>query len=125
FKKNNININVSNVSIETALDACFKNLPIAYKIIDKTVVVRRVEGKISTAIEKEVIAVTVQGNVTDEKGLPMSGVSIKVKGTSMGTVTNANGAYTLEDVDEDATLIFSFIGFVSKEVGVNGQNRIS
>jgi len=71
------------------------------------------------------IAVTINGNVTDKDGAPMPGVSVRVKGTNLGTVTNANGAYTLDGVDENSILVFSFIGFVSKEVNVNGQNRIS
>src|SRR5690606_24441316 len=51
--------------------------------------------------------------------------SVRVKGTSLGTVTDVNGAYVLDNVNEGATLIFSFIGYLSQEVKVEGQNQIS
>src|SRR5690606_14904531 len=47
LKENSIDINVSDVSLETALDICFRNLPLAYKIIDKTVVVRRTNNPLT------------------------------------------------------------------------------
>src|SRR5690606_8699662 len=82
LKKSNINIHVNNVSIETALDACFKGLPIAYKIIDKTVVIRRVDENNSEKTIEKIVAVSVRGIVTDENGVALAGVSVKVKGTS-------------------------------------------
>ncbi|HYH56307.1 MAG TPA: SusC/RagA family TonB-linked outer membrane protein, partial [Anseongella sp.] len=65
--------------------------------------------------------VTVSGQVTSqESGEPLPGVSILVKGTSNGTSTNADGNYTIT-VDENAVLVFSFLGFQTQEVPVNGN----
>ena len=56
--------------------------------------------------------ITVKGTVVDEDEEPLPGVTITVKGMSMGTVTDINGAYSLTAPD-NATLVFSFIGFES------------
>ncbi|REG81854.1 SusC/RagA family TonB-linked outer membrane protein [Algoriphagus antarcticus] len=68
--------------------------------------------------------IQVSGTVTDEKGDPLPGASVTVAGTLTGTVTDINGNYTLE-VDESATLIFSFIGFDSEEVAVGSRTIIN
>ena len=70
------------------------------------------------------IALTVTGRVTDTKsgeGLP--GVNVVVKNSSTGTVTNMDGNYSLS-VPENATLVFSFIGYITQEVPVNGRSTI-
>src|SRR5688572_27502789 len=61
-------------------------------------------------------------NQMDNQGLP--GVSIVVKGTSQGTVTDANGDYIISNLAGDAVLVFSFIGYMTEEIPVNGQTRI-
>ncbi|WP_281989574.1 SusC/RagA family TonB-linked outer membrane protein [Aquimarina aggregata] len=67
---------------------------------------------------------TVTGIVSDSNGL-LPGVNVLVKGTSNGTQTNFDGIYTLNNVDEKAVLIFSYIGFKSKEIVAGGQTRIN
>ena len=62
---------------------------------------------------------TVKGTVSDENGVPMAGVSVLVKGTQIGTVTDVDGTYTLRGVPANAqTLVFSFIGMETLEVAV-------
>ncbi|SFQ49814.1 SusC/RagA family TonB-linked outer membrane protein [Hymenobacter arizonensis] len=67
---------------------------------------------------------TITGRVVDEKGEGLPGVTVLVKGTSNGTSTGADGSFTL-DAPADATLLISSVGYVSKEVAVNGQSNIS
>ena len=68
---------------------------------------------------------TITGKVTDTKdGSPLPGVSVIVKGTTKGTVTNADGSYKIEADAKDA-LIFSFIGYVNQERAVGGAGSIS
>src|SRR5690606_35919833 len=70
--------------------------------------------------------VTVSGLVTESTGDPVPGVNVVVKGATLaGTITNAQGNYTLEGVPADATLIYSFIGFKTQEVAVEGRTHIS
>lgn len=66
---------------------------------------------------------TVSGTVTDETG-PLPGATVAIKGTSSGTTTDFDGNYTLNDVPEDATLVFSFVGYQTQEVPVDGRSQI-
>lgn len=61
------------------------------------------------------------GTVTDLQGKPVAGVTVYVKGTSVGTITDSNGKYSLIDPPENATLVFSFVGMKTKEVVFNNQ----
>jgi TonB-dependent starch-binding outer membrane protein SusC len=65
-------------------------------------------------------AQTVTGTVTDSKGDPVSGISVTVKGTTKGAATNAQGVYTLNDVANGATLVFTGAGFTSQSIKVTG-----
>jgi len=67
----------------------------------------------------------VSGTITDESGLPLPGVTVVVKGTTQGTVTNADGNYSLTNIPEDATLVFSFVGMRTQEVVVGSQTSIN
>lgn len=68
---------------------------------------------------------TVSGQVTDEDGILLPGVTIAVKGTTQGTVTNADGIYYLSNIPGNATLIVSFVGMQTQEVEVNYQTVIN
>lgn len=66
----------------------------------------------------------ISGKVTDQAGAPMPGVSVILKGTTTGVSTDAEGAYTLSNIPENATLVFSFLGMKPLEVNVSGRNSI-
>src|SRR5690554_3572456 len=71
-------------------------------------------------------AVTVSGTISSqENGELLPGVNILVKGTTTGTVSDMDGAYSLTVQDENATLVFSFIGFSNQEVPINGRSQIN
>jgi len=67
--------------------------------------------------------VTVSGTVTDENG-PLPGASVVVQGTTTGTQTDFDGNYTLDGVPSDGTLVFSYIGYATQQVAVNGRTTI-
>src|SRR5687768_11884281 len=67
---------------------------------------------------------TVSGTVKDENGVSVPGANILLKGTTMGTTSDANGEYKLTLPDDKGTLVFSFIGFATQEVEVNGRSVI-
>lgn len=69
-------------------------------------------------------AQTVTGTVSEANG-PLPGASVVVKGTSNGASTDFDGNYTLDNVASDATLVFSYVGFATQEVPVNGQSSIN
>ncbi|WP_304236856.1 TonB-dependent receptor [Jiulongibacter sediminis] len=66
----------------------------------------------------------ISGTVSDASDEPLAGVSVKVKGTSSGTITNASGGFTV-NAQSGQTLIFSFIGYKTREVKVSGQTKLS
>src|SRR5215213_7413000 len=67
-------------------------------------------------------AVKVAGRVTDgPDGSGLPGVNVSVKGTQIGTISDADGQYSL-DAESNATLVFSFIGYTTQEVNVNGRS---
>src|SRR5882724_1381914 len=68
---------------------------------------------------------SVSGTITDDSGNPVPGVTIKAKGTSTATSSTTNGKYTITLADKNGTLIFSAIGFQSKEVRVKGRYIIN
>lgn len=69
-------------------------------------------------------AVTVSGQVTSQGGEPLPGVSVLEKGTTNGTVTDTDGNYTFSVTNENVTLIFSFIGYMSQEIPLGGRSRV-
>src|SRR5690606_27277087 len=64
---------------------------------------------------------SVQGRVTDDNGTPISGVTVSIQGTSMQTSTDQNGNYRLNNVAENAILIFSYVGYEQQSVEVGNR----
>lgn len=77
------------------------------------------------AAAQQQAAHTVTGQVTDEKGEPLIGVSILVKGTSKGTVTDIDGNFKLPVDNKNAVLVFSYIGYTAQEVNVQGRPSVN
>ncbi len=74
-------------------------------------------GTNSVAVQQK----TVTGKVTDVKNEPLPGVTIVVKGTTQGTTTDFDGNYSITDLPDNATLVFSFVGMVKQEIPVNSS----
>jgi TonB-linked SusC/RagA family outer membrane protein len=68
--------------------------------------------------------ITIKGTVTDSGNETVPGASVLVKGTMQGTITDVNGKYTLQ-ASPDAVLVFSFIGYQTREIPVNGQTTMN
>ncbi|RFZ90911.1 SusC/RagA family TonB-linked outer membrane protein [Mucilaginibacter conchicola] len=120
-KAGNINIDVDNVSIDQALNKAFNEQPLTYKIFQETIVVKKRDESAPVA---EIKAVDITGTVSDAKG-PLPGVNVKLKGTDIGTTTDVNGKFKLSVPDANGTLVFSFLGFTTKEVAIGGQTTLN
>lgn len=109
-----VSLELDKVSLETALERIFEHLPYGFEVTEGYVlVVARPKTVTDTKAKKKEI----RGLVTDEKGIKLPGVSILVKGTGMGTVTDIEGAFKLEVPAEGGImLVFSFIGMETKEI---------
>ncbi|MCC9134896.1 SusC/RagA family TonB-linked outer membrane protein [Pontibacter silvestris] len=95
----------------------------AYDNVAKASVVTSVAEK-GLMISGKLKRATVTGTVTDENGVGLPGVTVVVKGTTQGTATDINGSFTLPEVEDGAVLVFSFIGYETQEVPVNGRSSV-
>lgn len=117
-----VTINVKNATIQEVLDKCFVGQPVTYVINKRTIVVS--ETLITPKVEIPP-PVLITGKVTDEKSEPLPGVNVLVKGTTTGTITDAEGNYSLDITEENTVLVFSYTGFLTQEVRVNDQSIIN
>ena len=90
-----------------------------------TGLVSPLEPRLTQNIFLKKLAINVSGRVTDQAGEPLIGVNIQVKGTNQGTSTDLEGEFNLEDIDENAVLVISYIGYQTQEIPVNGPGSIS
>jgi hypothetical protein len=122
-----VNIEVNGAKFEDVLVQIFKEQPLTYSVHRNTIIVKE-KIKISKAnVVDDVIEqmdIVVRGKVSDASGETLPGVSIIVKGTALGTSTDENGNYSIS-VNENATLVFSYIGYLTKQVVVNNQSSIN
>jgi TonB-linked SusC/RagA family outer membrane protein len=96
---------------------------LAFKQIDENIHVK-LEEKLAVVEADKVEDITISGTVKDQNGEPIPGVTVSVPGTGFGTATDIDGKYSLV-VPDGATLVFSFIGFVSQRVVVGSESLIN
>lgn len=112
-----VNVKADNKSIESVLMNLFRNTDVEYKVDDKQIILsRRNASPVSTQQNKKV-----SGTITDSNGEPLIGVNVAIVGTGTGTITDVDGKYTLE-VPGNATLLFSYIGFVQQSILVGSKS---
>ena len=116
------NLSIENASIDQILSQVLDLSKYKYQIVDRNIVIskRAVETAQSGQQDKH----NVNGTVTDEDGVPLPGVTIVIKGTTSGTITDTNGNYTISDVSDSNVLVFSFIGMVAQDVSVQARQTI-
>lgn len=121
-----VSVNAENLTIEEVLEQALKKTGLKYKIFDRQVIIVPDKdfnnaANLLSQSNPELKKRNVRGKVVDEYGLPVPGVTVVVKGTNFGIITNQEGIYAL-DVPEDAFLLtFSFVGL--KTVEENLKNR--
>ena len=115
-----ISIKVENLNLEETLNELFRDTNIAYRIYDRQVVLSPTESFNFSQQQK-----TVSGKVSDSSGTSLPGVSVVVKGTTNGTITDANGKYSLTNIPANSTLQFSFVGMKTQEIGIVGKTSIN
>lgn len=122
-----VTIELQNVTLQQALDACFKNLPITYKISERVIVVKRKPQQNGQEAPEAapIPPVTITGTITNEKGEPFPGVTVRVKGSKVGTVTDKDGKYSII-ADRGAVLVFTYVGYQPNVATItSGQTEIS
>ncbi|WP_346860851.1 carboxypeptidase-like regulatory domain-containing protein [uncultured Draconibacterium sp.] len=130
--KREVNISVEDKTIEDILDQLLKGTRNYYEISDRQISIleKKVEPssiKTSTPekVKEQEQKKTISGKVTDSKGEPLPGVTVIVKGTTIGITTDFDGNYTLEIPEDAQILSFSFIGMKTQEITLDGQSQIN
>ena len=77
-----------------------------------------------SAMKIALAQITVTGKVSDSRNTPLDGITITVKGTKTSVITDAKGVFTIS-VPDNATLVFSAVGFLTKEVAVKNNKLIN
>jgi iron complex outermembrane receptor protein len=114
-----VDIDLENATIGEVLNQVLKGQNLTYSIYDRQVIIRSVnqtqQGKQSMQQQ------SVSGKVTSVNGDPIPGVTVVVKGTNNGTITNSDGQFTLNEITHGSILVFSFVGMVAEEITFEGQ----
>lgn len=128
-KAKTVTVTVKNAGLEEILALCFKDQPLSYAIVNNTVVVKQ---KITTSPKEQnpnetlqTTTIDVSGRVADAGGNPLVGASVKVKGSTIGTTTDGNGAFVLKGIDENAILVFSHAEHETVELKVESRKTVS
>jgi len=112
-----VSVRFRNASIKEVLDKCFEGQPLSYTIRERTIIVQpRPRAEVPQVRPGPPPPVEVRGTVRDNKGEPLPGVSVRVKGTNVSVSTDATGGFSLTAPDNTATIVFTYIGFVTREV---------
>lgn len=110
-----VTVQCKDEKIENVLNRLFENTDVGYIIKNRQIILT------NQMAQKNKIS----GRITDSSGSPLPGATIVIKGTSLGTITDENGHYTLSDVQADAVVVFSFVGMKNEEVLVSGRTVIN
>lgn len=127
-----ISVKFKNEPLENVLRQLLEPHRIGYETSGQFIILRKISsGPKSSTLDLRMNVpsvneeITISGKVTDDKGEGLPGVSIIVKGTQRGTVTDVEGAFLFNVPDESAVLIFSYVGYLQKEIVVGSQSNMT
>jgi len=116
-----VSIDVKNEKIEDVLSQLFADKSVNFLVKDRQIVLSPLQS--GSVMDQK--AKSVSGTVTDQSGGSLPGVSVVVKGTTNGTITDMDGKYSLSNIAEKAVLQFSFVGMKMQEISVEGKTSIN
>ncbi len=131
--KQKVTVKAVNLPLSDILDQLFANTPVRYKLVGKQIILQKSAAMPNPESEMRINMLegvapnpdrNIRGTVKDESGEPLPGVSVMVRGTQRGTTTNLDGTFQVEIPDENNTLIFSFVGYESKELLVGSESIV-
>ncbi len=109
---NSVTVDVKDMPLNAALEKCFKNQPVTFSIVNKTILIEPKKDLLEAEMTQ---LATITGKVVDENGRPLPSVTVLRKGDNKGTITDDKGNFSIQAVKGDM-LVFSSIGFKVKEV---------
>ena len=117
---NKVSGNFKDEKVTDLLDKILRDTGLTYMVKGRAIVILPSNSEMVVEQQK-----TVTGKVTDSSGSPLPGVSVVLKGSNTGTVTDTDGKYSLANIPANATLQFSFVGMKTKEVLVQGKSTLN
>jgi len=127
YKKEDLNlekkvdVQLTGANIDAILGLILKEENVTYDVYDRQIVLRKTA---SAPLPVEPKRKTVNGKITDEKGVSLPGVAVVLKGTAVGTISDSNGNYSISNIPENSVLQFSFMGMKTQDVEVGGKTTI-
>ena len=116
-----VTVRLNNVNAKDALNEALKGSGLECKLVEDFLVISKKDGKDE---EQKATFRKIKGKVMDEKGLTLPGVTVLIKGTTLGVVTDIDGKFSLEVPKMDSTiLVFSFVGMVSQEYRLSNDPK--
>ena len=117
-----VSVDLQNTDIESVLNTVLAGTPFGWSIEDNVIIIRRNEQPTPSAQQQSKV---LKGKVTDKQGNTLPGVTILIKGTTIGNITDANGEFNFEIPDMgNIVLVFSFVGMKPQEVAYTGQTTL-
>jgi len=124
--KGPVSVNFDKTPLEKAIKELLSKQNLSYEIKNKAIIVTE---KVPSFLEKVVDTFTppinVSGVVLDEKGVPLPGATVKLKGFKQSVVTDKDGKFYLPGVDDKAVLVISYVGYADKEVSAKAEVSVS
>ncbi len=120
--KQNVSVNVSDVSVREVLETILKNTGLTFKLEGVNIILSKRDEDASSLVTQQDRKIT--GTVVDQTGYPVIGANVIVKGTTNGTVTDLDGKFSLE-VPAGAVLSITYIGYVEQEMKVGNESILS
>ncbi|MCL3780655.1 SusC/RagA family TonB-linked outer membrane protein [Prolixibacteraceae bacterium JC049] len=118
--KQHISVSLENEKIDKVLDYILDGTGAKYRIIDRQIILMAADGRAAQSQKK----IKISGKVTDEAGEPLPGVSVVIKGTTVGITSDIDGKYVLTVPADAKVLQFSFVGMKVQEVELTGQTNV-
>jgi len=118
-----ISVKGENEKVENILNEVFAGTTISYKMMANNLILITPNEEISSVNTQQ--AKTITGKVTDSFGSPLPGVTVAVKETTQGIITDENGNYKLSGIPDNAILQFSFVGMRMQEVAADGKTTVN
>jgi TonB-linked SusC/RagA family outer membrane protein len=120
-----VSVSLKDASLDEALKASLKNQPLRFEIEDGAVIFKIKDDSLPVSTKVSLAPVDITGKVVDDKGQPLPGVTVRVKGTTIGATTDTEGKFKLSAPDGSNVLLVTFVGFVSQEVNTAGKAGIT
>jgi TonB-linked SusC/RagA family outer membrane protein len=119
-----VSINVKDATIDEVMDKCLSGKSLTYALEGNKITINKSPSK--TIVLKDLSpAIDVKGRLMNEKGEPLAGITVTVKGTQTATASNDNGFFELKGVAENATLLFTGVNIETYEMRVSGRTDLA